>query len=198
MAWTSSARPSTEARSAYLDGPFQLPKSARKPTLPSSRSRTAFTSAGPPRVSNQFSVITRTPCSLPRRPSSARPATAASSTSGDGLPFPGDHPRPLRAERCGDVDPAPDPGDVALAVDRVGDVAIVDEQRLQRHVGVGESGAERGEEAAVVGRNVERTDLDAGRSRAAGWRRATPSATAIPVPRSAPPVDGPSSPGALG
>ena len=35
------------------------------------------------------------------------------------------------AEGGGDLDPAGDPGNVALAMDGIGDVAIVDQQRLQ-------------------------------------------------------------------
>ena len=64
-------------------------------------------------------------------------------------------PRRYRAEFGRDVDPLADPGDVAVVVGRVGDVAVVDQQRLQGQA-----------QSATAARN----SLSQMRSRLATWK----------------------------
>ena len=187
MAWLSSARPRTEARSAYLDAPLQLPKSMRKPTSPSSRSSTSFTSAGPPSVWNQFSVTTRTPCSPPRRPSSARPSTADRAPRAGRRLLPaitGARPAPSAAATSiqRPIQSMSRRRWAASVISPSSMRSVADSLRRRRE----QSGARRGSRCReqLYGTNTSRP----GRSRAGGWRRATPSATASPVPRSAPPA----------
>ena len=62
----------------------------------------------------------------------------------------GDDARLLGAERGRDVDPPGDPVAVALGMDRVGDVAVVDQQRLQRDAGFGDRRTQLVEKAGIV------------------------------------------------
>src|ERR1019366_1741024 len=104
----------------------------------------------------------RTPWLRPRRASSLRPAMERASASGEGFCLPATT-RALLAPSAAAISIQPPTqatsGDVAPVVDRVADVGVVDEQRLEGDAGVVHCRAEFAEPRPVAVLHVKVAEL---------------------------------------
>ena len=112
-------------------------------------------------MSNQFSVTMRTPRALPRAAIAFSPSTDKASASAVGLAF----PAITRAFSAPSSAAASihdgDPCKVALARGGIGDVAIVDQQRLNDNAAGFERFADFGEIGRVLAGQIEVADFNA-------------------------------------
>ena len=118
-----------------------------------------WTSFGLAVSASQFSVVTRTPCSAPRRPSAFRAFDGKRQRLRRRLLLAGDDARGPAPSAAAASIHLPIQSRSRSLLARMGDVAVVDQQRRKRHAGVGKRGAHFAEVGRVAAFKVEMADL---------------------------------------